>query len=100
MQRGGKASGKRGWIIVFGGKNALIPAPTPERSFSGGRTAMAALRLTLFGGFEARGAGSNTIFISPDHDLVIVWRWHGAGKEDFFRQVIASIQGTTSAGVR
>ena len=47
--------------------------------------------------FQAQGAGSNTIFISPDHDLVIVWRWHGQGKEDFFRQVIASIQGTTSA---
>jgi CubicO group peptidase (beta-lactamase class C family) len=41
--------------------------------------------------FEARGAGSNTIFVSPDHDLVIVWRWHGAGKEEFFRQVIAAI---------
>ena len=47
--------------------------------------------------FQAQGAGSNTIFISPDHDLVIVWRWHGQGKEDFFRQVIASIQGTTTA---
>ena len=46
--------------------------------------------------FQAQGAGSNTIFVSPDHDLVIVWRWHGGGKEDFFRQVIASIQPTTS----
>jgi CubicO group peptidase (beta-lactamase class C family) len=48
--------------------------------------------------FQAQGAGSNTIFVSPDHDLVIVWRWHGGGKEDFFRQVIASIQTPTTAG--
>jgi CubicO group peptidase (beta-lactamase class C family) len=45
--------------------------------------------------FQAQGAGSNTIFVSPDHDLVIVWRWHGGGKEQFFRQVIDSIQGST-----
>ena len=50
--------------------------------------------------FQAQGAGSNTIFVSPDHDLVVVWRWHGQGKEDFFRQVIASIQSSTSAPAR
>ena len=48
--------------------------------------------------FQAQGAGSNTIFVSPDHDLVIVWRWHGGGKEQFFRQVIDAIQTPTSAG--
>jgi CubicO group peptidase (beta-lactamase class C family) len=48
--------------------------------------------------FQAQGAGSNTIFVSPDHDLVIVWRWHGGGKEQFFRQVIDAIQPPTSAG--
>lgn len=45
--------------------------------------------------FQAQGAGSNTIFVSPDHDLVIVWRWHGTGKEQFFRQVIDAIQPAT-----
>lgn len=45
--------------------------------------------------FQAQGAGSNTIFVSPDHDLVIVWRWHGGGKEQFFRQVIDAIQTST-----
>jgi len=34
------------------------------------------------------------VFVSPDHDLVIVWRWH-AGKDhsdaQFFAQVIGSI---------
>lgn len=50
--------------------------------------------------FQAQGAGSNTIFVSPDHDLVIVWRWHGGGKEEFFHQVIAAIQPSTSAGAK
>jgi CubicO group peptidase (beta-lactamase class C family) len=45
--------------------------------------------------FQAQGAGSNTIFVSPDHDLVIVWRWHGNGKDQFFRQVIDAIQAPT-----
>jgi CubicO group peptidase (beta-lactamase class C family) len=45
--------------------------------------------------YQAQGAGSNTIFVSPDHDLVIVWRWHGGGKEQFFRQVIDAIQTPT-----
>jgi CubicO group peptidase (beta-lactamase class C family) len=42
--------------------------------------------------FKAQGAGSNTIFVSPDHDLVIVWRWHGEGKQQFFKQVVDSIK--------
>ncbi|MBM3771463.1 MAG: serine hydrolase [Acidimicrobiia bacterium] len=39
--------------------------------------------------YEARGGGSNTIFIDPDDDVVIVWRWHAGG--DFFARVVASI---------
>jgi CubicO group peptidase (beta-lactamase class C family) len=46
--------------------------------------------------FQAQGAGSNTIFVSPDHDLVIVWRWHGSGKEQFFSQVLDSITTNSS----
>jgi CubicO group peptidase (beta-lactamase class C family) len=46
--------------------------------------------------FQAQGAGGNTIFISPDHDLVIVVRYSAAGAP-FFRQVIDAIQPTTSA---
>ena len=45
--------------------------------------------------YQAQGAGSNTIFVSPEHDLVIVWRWHGGGKDQFFRQVIDAIQTST-----
>ncbi len=33
--------------------------------------------------FGMRGAGNNTVFVSPDDDLVIVWRWHaGADHAD------------------
>ena len=45
--------------------------------------------------YQAQGAGGNTIFISPDHDLVIVVRYSAAGAQ-FFRQVIDSIQTTTT----
>ena len=42
--------------------------------------------------FGARGAGSNTITISPDHDLVVVWRWHRGNEAEFVRRVIAAIK--------
>src|SRR5688572_5474995 len=42
--------------------------------------------------FSANGAGSNTITVSPDHDLVIVWRWHQGSSGEFARRVIAAIK--------
>jgi CubicO group peptidase (beta-lactamase class C family) len=42
--------------------------------------------------FEARGAGSNTIFVSPNHDLVVVWRWHGERSAEFFRMVVDAVK--------
>ena len=42
------------------------------------------------GSYTAQGNGSNTIFIDPEHDLVVVWRWHAGG--DFFARVVASIK--------
>lgn len=49
--------------------------------------------------YGARGAGSNTIFVSPSHDLVVVWRWHGGRNADaqFFKMVIDAIQPATTA---
>ena len=47
------------------------------------------LPTTVYG---ARGAGSNTILISPDHDLVVVWRWHAGNEAEFARRVIAAIK--------
>jgi CubicO group peptidase (beta-lactamase class C family) len=41
--------------------------------------------------FAAEGAGSNSIVISPDHDLVVVWRWHSGGAADFVARVVAAI---------
>jgi CubicO group peptidase (beta-lactamase class C family) len=42
--------------------------------------------------FAALGAGSNDIVVSPDHDLVIVWRWHAGNPAEFARRVIAAIR--------
>jgi CubicO group peptidase (beta-lactamase class C family) len=42
--------------------------------------------------FGARGAGSNTVTISPDHDLVVVWRWHAGNEAELVKRVIAAIR--------
>jgi CubicO group peptidase (beta-lactamase class C family) len=47
------------------------------------------LPATVFG---ARGAGSNTITISPEHDLVVVWRWHRGNEAELVARVIAAIR--------
>jgi len=41
--------------------------------------------------YAALGAGSNTILVSPEHDLVIVWRWHAGNVADFATRVIGSL---------
>ncbi|MFC0133010.1 serine hydrolase [Massilia eurypsychrophila] len=41
--------------------------------------------------YGALGAGSNTITVSPDHDLLIVWRWHAGNSAEFARRVIEAI---------
>ncbi|MEH6435827.1 serine hydrolase domain-containing protein [Massilia sp. DD77] len=42
--------------------------------------------------YAALGAGQNTILVSPDHDLVIVWRWHRGNPAEFATRVIAAIR--------
>lgn len=42
--------------------------------------------------YAAQGAGSNTIVVSPDHDLVIVWRWHAGNAAEFANRVITSLR--------
>jgi CubicO group peptidase (beta-lactamase class C family) len=42
--------------------------------------------------FGANGAGSNTILISPNHDLVVVWRWHAGNIAEVGTRVIAAIK--------
>ena len=41
--------------------------------------------------YAALGAGSNTVLVSPDHELVIVWRWHAGNAAEFASKVIASL---------
>ena len=41
--------------------------------------------------YGARGAGSNTITILPEQDLVIVWRWHDGNEAEFVKRVVAAI---------
>ena len=47
--------------------------------------------------YGARGAGSNTITISPDHDLVVVWRWHAGNEAEFVKRVVAALKPIASA---
>jgi CubicO group peptidase (beta-lactamase class C family) len=47
--------------------------------------------------YGARGAGSNTITVSPDHDLVVVWRWHAGNEAEFVKRVVAAIRPMSSA---
>jgi CubicO group peptidase (beta-lactamase class C family) len=42
--------------------------------------------------FAALGYGSNTIWIDPEHDLVIVWRWHKENLDELIKRVLASIK--------
>jgi CubicO group peptidase (beta-lactamase class C family) len=47
--------------------------------------------------FSAQGAGSNTIWIDPEHDLVVVWRWHKGVQNEFYKRIIASIRKGTAS---
>ena len=43
--------------------------------------------------FAARGAGDNTIVVDPQHDIVVVWRWHrGSAMNEFLKRVIAAVK--------
>jgi CubicO group peptidase (beta-lactamase class C family) len=43
--------------------------------------------------FAALGAGSNTIWIDPEHDLVVVWRWHrDRSANELFKRILAAIK--------
>ena len=42
--------------------------------------------------YGAKGAGSNTIVVLPDQDLVVVWRWHAGNEAEFAKRVVAAIK--------
>jgi CubicO group peptidase (beta-lactamase class C family) len=42
--------------------------------------------------FAALGNGSNTIWIDPEHDIVVVWHWHrNAAMDGMFSRVVAAV---------
>ena len=44
--------------------------------------------------FAALGYGSNTIWIDPEHNLVVVWRWHNdRSADEFFKRILAAVKG-------
>ena len=43
--------------------------------------------------YAALGAGSNIIWIDPDHDLVVVWRWYrDRSANEFFKRILAAVK--------
>jgi CubicO group peptidase (beta-lactamase class C family) len=43
--------------------------------------------------FAALGYGSNTIWIDPEHDLVVVWRWHqDKSADELFKRILAAVK--------
>lgn len=43
--------------------------------------------------FAALGNGSNTIWIDPEHDLVVVWRWHqDRSADELFKRILAAVK--------
>ncbi len=46
--------------------------------------------------FAALGAGSNMIWIDPEHDLVVVLRWYRGNADEFLKLILASIKKTVA----
>lgn len=42
--------------------------------------------------YAALGAGQNTIWVDPEHDLVIVWRWHDGNPNELIKRVLAALR--------
>lgn len=41
--------------------------------------------------FQARGNGSNTIYVDPDNDIVFVWHWHQGSMDGMVQRILAAI---------
>lgn len=41
--------------------------------------------------YAAVGFGSNTVWINPEHDIVVVWRWHAGNGAEFFKRVVEAV---------
>ncbi|MER2997013.1 serine hydrolase domain-containing protein [Pontibacter populi] len=43
--------------------------------------------------YAALGAGQNTVWVDPEHDIVIVWRWHNGNPNELIKRVLAAVKG-------
>jgi CubicO group peptidase (beta-lactamase class C family) len=43
--------------------------------------------------FQARGNGSNTIYVDPENDIVFVWHWHQGSVDPMVQRILAAITG-------
>ena len=101
MLRKGVWSGRRliseDWI-----RRATTPSATKDDYgylwwLNPGRKAWPALSEKAF---AAVGFGSNTIWIDPEKDIVVVWRWHGNGNGLLERVAAAMQPPTLGSGVQ
>lgn len=46
--------------------------------------------------FAAVGNGGNIVWIDPEHDIVLVWHWHGPGKavDGMIQRIVGAVTGT------
>ncbi len=44
--------------------------------------------------YSAQGAGDNTIWIDPEHQIVVVWRWHKGGnaQAEFYGKILGALK--------
>ncbi|NEM97229.1 serine hydrolase domain-containing protein [Pontibacter burrus] len=42
--------------------------------------------------YAALGAGQNTVWIDPEHDIVLVWRWHNGNPNELIKRVLAAVK--------
>jgi CubicO group peptidase (beta-lactamase class C family) len=41
--------------------------------------------------YAALGAGQNTVWVDPEHNIVIVWRWHNGNPNELIKRVLAAV---------
>jgi CubicO group peptidase (beta-lactamase class C family) len=41
--------------------------------------------------YQARGNGSNTIYVDPENDIVFVWHWHRGSMDPMVERILAAI---------
>ncbi|GAB3203813.1 CubicO group peptidase (beta-lactamase class C family) [Pontibacter aydingkolensis] len=42
--------------------------------------------------YAALGAGQNTVWVDPEHDIVIVWRWHNGNPNELIKRVLGAVK--------